>query len=1048
MSESTPITRGGRLLGAGLALVVIWLPLELLFLYGLHLSQEAWLAAHTALRQREMGHTLLRFRQLLNPSTALTCVWRSARAAAAGATTPEMWRQRVVSNLAVPPGAFDLFLTDGRTILPPAPGFDPGPLAGFLATCTMKAESTGSVASMFAAMVRLRQDFDYSGHERFAKFRWIALPIFPGMPNRIFDRAWEADYVYFGANTPRNSWAAFGRVPGCPGWLYLLTFHREHLPDAVLQSMALTEARRQGLPVALYRHGTSRREAAEDRASGGRGEAAGDGPEIGGLQRQGRELVLTELDEKQGILEVRSTLPLELWTIWGLAWVANLALSVAAAGVAWRWLGPPTGRPLSVGRRLGWGIMLGAGFPLLLALVIAQGMVGARFFRDLQTSLVLMEQGLRGLEEDFERYLEQVAVDYRRQIRKFPYPWDPIRGGRFLDRLAGLHQANACYLLRADGERLMTRGPYSWAAYHIFRMPPARREAFLQERIPRGAYLLQHELDMIGMTASSPVEAERAVRRILFREGRRSGRLLNPAIFSVISRMLCQAVDRRTTIRPSDIEASKSGVLLNLALQGRELEFLNDLLARLGTLSTFRMANFEGMSFVDVVRDRHGVSQLVVMLFHRVTNLADQFLRLRCRAVGGEGPYLLGAVSFDPLKEDYGPELPPTLAALMRATITEIEQPAQIIPPSFPQEPHLILARRSARLTSHVLFAALPLSHLVAGAQRLQRWFHVGLLLMMMLGGGGVVLLRRVFLAPLADLRSCVQAMGRGETAASRASIALGEMGAVAALFNQTLDQLRQMNIARTVQENLLPTTGLQAGQFALRGQSVMMSQVGGDYFDLLPAGPDRILVVVGDVAGHGLPAGIVMAMLKSGLLVLAAEPIGIDEIARQMNETLLRLLSRTKMMTAFLGLLQPSTGVLSYTNAGHNYPLLISPGRGSQYLKQINLPLGSLKNRAYKKDDLLFQPGETLIICTDGVIEATRPDGRLLGYEGFQAWFDPPPSGDPEAILAAIFERVGQWTGHGPRQDDLTVLVISRSASSSAAAAGADDGTPGPSTL
>ncbi len=1028
MADRLPTGRAARLLGAILALLVIWLPLELLFLYGLHLSQEALLEAVAALHQREMGYTLLRFRQLLNPATALTQVWRMAQAAAAGAPTPEGWRQRIISNLAVPPAAFDLFLTDGRTILPPAPGFDPGPLAGFLATCTMKAESTGSVAGMFATMVRMRQDLDYVGNGRFSTFRWISLPTFPGIPNRIFDRAWVADTVYFGANTPRNSWAAFGRVPGSPGWRYLLTFHREHLPDAVLQGIALQEARRQGMAVSLFRHGTTRSNPGDMSLTGRQTGSARDEPEIGGLRRQGRELVLTEFDEKQGILEVRATLPLGLWTVWGLAWVANLALSLAAAGVAWRWMGPAAGHRLSVGRRLGWGVMMGAGFPLLLALVISQGMVGARFFRDLQTSLVDMERGLRGLEEDFDRYLAQVAVDYRRHIRRFPCPWDPIRGGALLDRLIGLHQAAACYLIRADGERLVTRGPYSWAAYHIFCMPPAAREAFLLERIPRGAYLLQHEMDIIGMTASSAADADRAVRRRLFREGRRAGKLVNPAIFSVISRMLCQAVDRQSPISPSDIEESKSGVLLNLVLQGRELEFLNDLLARLGTLATFRMAGFEGMSFVDVVRDRQGTSQLVVMLFHRVANLADQFLRLRCRAVQGEAPYTMGAVAFEALKEDYGPALPSELGTLLRSTITEIEHPAQVIPPPFPQGPQLILARRSARLTSHILVATLPVRHLLIGAERLQRWFHVGMVLLLLLGGGAAAVLRRVFLGPLADLRSCVGAMGRGETTTVRASAALGEMGVVADLFHQTLDRLRQMNIARTVQENLLPTTGMQVGGFALRGQSVMMSQVGGDYFDLLPAGPDRILVVVGDVAGHGLPAAIVMAMLKSGLLVLAAEPIGIDEIARQMNETLLRLLSRTKMMTAFLGLLQPSSGALSYTNAGHNYPLLVSPVQGTRYLKQINLPLGSLKNRSYKKDDLVLGPGDTLVICTDGVLEAMGPDGSLLGYDGFRAWFDPAPPSDPDLVIATVLERVEQVTGHGARQDDLTVLVICRS--------------------
>ncbi|NLI80008.1 MAG: SpoIIE family protein phosphatase [Candidatus Riflebacteria bacterium] len=1018
MADPRPVATWQGAMWTVLLFLLVWVPLQALFLYGLDLSQESVLEAAAALRQRDLSWTLLRFRFLLQPEEILTRRWRAAlrtvdtRGTAsppAAASTPDDWRLEVTSALAdLPPEAYDLLVTDGKAILPAAPGYDPSLLGGFLATCTMRADSTRSVADMFAAMVRMRRDFDYMGSERFSTFRWIPLPTFPGLANRIFDRVWTADTVVFGANTPRHSWAAFGHVRGCPGWRYLLTFHRQHLPDDLLRRLSLAEARREGLDVAWRPPGE------------GAGGVAGE------LSRQGRDLLLTDFDERIGHLEARTRLPLGLWTVYGLAWVVNLSFSLAAWLVVWRQGRGGTAASVPVARQLALGILLGAGFSLLISLVVAQGMLGTKVFRDLQTSLVEAEREMRGLEEDYNRYLDTVSTEYRALVRQLPWPWDPRRGVPIIERLSGLHQVALLHLMKENGDRLLTRGPYSWGAYHLSRKPARERDAFLLERIPRGAYLLEHELEMLA-DADDPARGDVEVRRRLFREGRKSNKFLNPKLFAIVSRMVCQAFNRGSAITPQDIEESKGGVLLNLVLQGREIEVLNDILGRMGTLAPFKMASFEGLAFIDIVKDATGSGRMAALLFHRVTNLGDQFLRQRYLKGRGQKRFPQGAVAFESLKDDHGMILDPALATVLRRTFTEVERQVAFLPATGSGPRSLFLARCSSRLPSHVLFVTLPLERLTAGALQLGRWIGAGFLLLLALAAGTTVALRRVFLAPLADLQRSVGAIGRGEVAAPRVTPAFGELGALADLFNQTLDRLRQMNIARTVQENLLPTEGLQVGTFALRGQSVMMSQVGGDYFDLLPAGPDRVLVVVGDVAGHGLPAAIVMAMLKSGLMVLAAEPIGIDEVARRMNETLLRLLSRTKMMTAFLGFLKPSTGAFSFTNAGHNYPLLISARAGSRYLKQINLPLGSLKNRTYRKDDLTLEPGDTLIICTDGILEAADPAGNLLGYEGFQRWFPASPGNDPGTVLAAVLERIAQYTGQGAPQDDVTILVVCR---------------------
>jgi len=1019
-----------------LFLLIIWLPLEAIFLTGLGQAQDAFLEAASAIRQRELSARMMKFRKLLQPEEILTIRLREICQASFVASGPKAWEERVLEGFSdFPSGSLNLFVTDGKSLFPSFPGFDPATLSAFLATCTVKADSISSTKEMLACIQRLRKDFDYMGNERFSVFQWIQLPLPPGIPNRILDRAWHDDTVFFGYNTHRNSWAAFGHAGRFEGWRYLLVFHRQYLPEQFLFDLSLREARKRGLDVSIYKADSRSAEkvattgATGEAASGARiGSASGSRLISGLLKRNGRMLTLSDFDEKFGFLEVRGELPLSLWTVWCLALLANGAFSLVGIIVLFGSIANKGELRVSVTRRISLGLLAGTGFPFLMALVVGHGMLGTKAFRDIQTHLVDMEKEMRGVEEDFNRYLDIISRDYRALDKHFRVPFESRTGIPPAERICASHEADVLFVIDPDGKRLLTRGPYTWQVYHLAMLPAKDRSDFLLERIPRGAFFLEHELRLLTLNASIPIhERDLEARKILFNAGRNARQLFNSQMFSIISRMVCQGFDRGSAITTRDVEESKSGLLLNLFLQGREVEVLNETISRLGTLSTFKMSGYEGLSFVDVAKDSKGKAGLVILIFHRLASVCDQFLRARFRHPSGKKIFDLGALSIEPLKLDFGPVLPPVVTDLMRTAIQDTEKPVSFLLDSEPSGYNLILAKRSARLPSHILFIKVPFSRLSDGSLKLSRWLGSGMLLLFLLVAGVGLALRRVFLKPLYNLKKCVNVMARPESEAIRAAPALGEMGILADLFNQTLDGLRQMNIARAVQENLLPSGGLRAGQFVIKGHSVMMSQVGGDYYDLLPVGPERVLVVVGDVAGHGLPAAIVMAMLKSGLTVLSKEPLGVDEIARELNEILLRLLARARMMTCFLGCLNPITGAFSFTNAGHNYPLLLPSSGESRYLKQTNLPLGSLKNRSYKKDEVVLNPGDTLIICTDGILEALDPLQKMLGYEGFRQWFAAGFPSDPEKLIELVMEGVERFTDGAPPQDDLTLLVVCR---------------------
>ena len=233
------------------------------------------------------------------------------------------------------------------------------------------------------------------------------------------------------------------------------------------------------------------------------------------------------------------------------------------------------------------------------------------------------------------------------------------------------------------------------------------------------------------------------------------------------------------------------------------------------------------------------------------------------------------------------------------------------------------------------------------------------------------------------------------------------------------------MDIAKTIQDNLLPGRETTLGPCSLVGRIEMMSLVGGDYYDWIPRGNNRHLIVVGDVTGHGLPAAIVTALVKSGLTVLAREPLPVNEICRILNDEMLNTLSRIKMMTCLVGDLDLTTMTFDYCNAGHAYPIVLSADGSGRYLKQTNLALGSLRKRAFKIDSYPLQPGDSLVVFSDGLVEIPNAQGKILGYDGFLEKVREIAACEPKELCDRIFDLAGQHAQGVAPNDDMTVLVV-----------------------
>ncbi len=254
------------------------------------------------------------------------------------------------------------------------------------------------------------------------------------------------------------------------------------------------------------------------------------------------------------------------------------------------------------------------------------------------------------------------------------------------------------------------------------------------------------------------------------------------------------------------------------------------------------------------------------------------------------------------------------------------------------------------------------------------------------------------------------------------------ELGLLVGAFNETIEGLHELSVGTTVQVSLLPPETCRRKQVRLFARSLFMSKMGGDYFDYFDLPGDHLGVFFGDVAGHGIPAAMIMAMMKAMIAAASKDFPGPSEVLFRGSQILHELKKREwrRMMTAQCLDFDCRNGSFVIANAGHCYPVIIGPhGESANLLEQKGFPLGSsAKNRSEEKTATL-KPGETLILYTDGIIEATNKSGEMFGYPRFlqllkSAWND-----DLESYWQGIYAGYRAWGEN--QDDDLTFLMLQR---------------------
>ncbi len=233
-----------------------------------------------------------------------------------------------------------------------------------------------------------------------------------------------------------------------------------------------------------------------------------------------------------------------------------------------------------------------------------------------------------------------------------------------------------------------------------------------------------------------------------------------------------------------------------------------------------------------------------------------------------------------------------------------------------------------------------------------------------------------------------------------------------------------ELELAREIQEGLLGDRELRVGAFEATAVMRPAAEVGGDTFDFFPVGEGRMLVAVGDVAGHGLSTGLLMASLKSAVAALVPEGYTGEVLLERVNHVL-RSQSRNRVMaTLLVAELDLERGEVHLASAGHPPPYLVTPDGEVVELTTSALPLGGALGRPATRTDP-FLPGSRLVLYSDGLPEAVDADGEMLGYDAIVEVVAAHASDSPGAMVDALVRRVEDHTGGGALADDLTVVVV-----------------------
>lgn len=249
---------------------------------------------------------------------------------------------------------------------------------------------------------------------------------------------------------------------------------------------------------------------------------------------------------------------------------------------------------------------------------------------------------------------------------------------------------------------------------------------------------------------------------------------------------------------------------------------------------------------------------------------------------------------------------------------------------------------------------------------------------------------------------------------------------------NQLIDIQSDLSVAREIQHAILPRTFRlkmdDADKVDICASMLAAKDVGGDFYDFFPIDDHRIGFTIADVSGKGVPAAIFMAVSRTLIKATGLRDLPSNECVSTVNDILCGESVESMFVTVFYGIYDLRTGMIDFTNGGHNPPFIVHPDGTAEELKtESNLVLGAMGGIPFKSESLQLNPGDALYLYTDGVTEAENKDHELFGESRLQAVLSAQKGVESREIIEAVSSAVREFVDGAPQSDDITQLVIRR---------------------
>ena len=236
----------------------------------------------------------------------------------------------------------------------------------------------------------------------------------------------------------------------------------------------------------------------------------------------------------------------------------------------------------------------------------------------------------------------------------------------------------------------------------------------------------------------------------------------------------------------------------------------------------------------------------------------------------------------------------------------------------------------------------------------------------------------------------------------------------------------KELEYAKQIQLSALPTNFPNGDDYSIYAQMIAAKEVGGDFYDFYKLSDTTVAILAADVSGKGIPAAMFMMTAKTIIKDLAESGMAVNDIFTKANEKLCENNESGMFVTAWMGILDITTGQVKFANAGHNPPLLKRANGSFEYLKtRAGFVLAGMEGVRYRIGEIALHPGDRLFLYTDGVTEATNTENKLYGEDRLLTFMNRNAAMEATTLLPALKTNIDEFVGEAPQFDDITMLMF-----------------------